>query len=97
MCPSSGDDARPDKDRPGKGGVSRTLGDDFALYSGLGVQLGVVITAFTLGGNWLDARLGTKPWFLLLGTLVGFVGGTISVVSRVPSSASGSRKERGGP
>lgn len=96
MCPPP--DASPPPDGPPperpRDGLRRALGDDFARYSGLGLQLGVIVTLFSLGGNWLDQRLGTRPWFLLVGVLLGFVGGTISVVSRVPGS---SGRARGGP
>ena len=75
----------PKSDRPG-GGLRRALGDDFGRYSGLGCQFGVTITVLSLAGNWLDERFGTRPWLLLLGVLLGFVGGTISLVSKVPSA-----------
>jgi len=30
-------------------------------------------------GRWLDSRLGTEPWLLLTGVLVGAVGGFVSL------------------
>lgn len=27
------------------------------------------------GGHWLDAKLGTTPWFLLLGSVLGIAAG----------------------
>ncbi len=43
-----------------------------------------------LGGLWLDGRLGTKPWFLLLGLLLALIVGLYEV-ARV---ALGQRKDR---
>lgn len=41
-------------------------------YGSIGVQFAVGIVLFTLAGNWLDERLGTAPWLLLAGVMVGF-------------------------
>ncbi len=45
--------------------------------------MGLSIALFALGGNWLDGRLGTRPLFVLLGTLLGFAGGFFSLYSRL--------------
>ncbi|MFQ5860172.1 MAG: AtpZ/AtpI family protein [Dehalococcoidia bacterium] len=40
---------------------------------GLGWYIALAILAGTLGGLWLDGVLNTRPWFTLLGVLVGSV------------------------
>ncbi len=41
---------------------------------GVGVELALTVGLMTLGGWWLDEKLGTKPWLLLTGAFVGAVG-----------------------
>jgi F0F1-type ATP synthase assembly protein I len=38
---------------------------------GLGTTLAVTVLAGLAGGYWLDGRLGTRPVFLLLGSVLG--------------------------
>ena len=78
----------PDNSPVGSGG----LGTSLSRMAGIGVQFGAVISLFALAGYWLDDRMGSSPWLLLLGVLLGFVGGTISLVkavSRLKESPSG--------
>ena len=41
-------------------------------YASVGLQFAIGIMAFTFAGSWLDGRLGTSPWLLLVGVMVGF-------------------------
>jgi len=59
--PPSGGDA---------GGWTRAL-RDVAPYLGIGTTLAVTVLAGLGGGYWLDAQLGTEPWLLLLGGMLG--------------------------
>lgn len=54
-----------------KSGFIRT----FALVGSLGFTSAVCIIGGVLGGFYLDGLLGSKPVFLIVGTLAG-VGGT---------------------
>ncbi len=38
---------------------------------GLGLQFVVTILVFLFIGQWLDRKLGTTPWMLLAGVLLG--------------------------
>ncbi len=53
-------------------GGKRPKVPDAAQYAGLGVTFAGGIVLFTLLGVWLDGRLGTSPWGVILGVFVGF-------------------------
>jgi F0F1-type ATP synthase assembly protein I len=40
-------------------------------YAGLGLQFAASIILFLFLGQWLDRKLGTAPWMLLIGVFVG--------------------------
>ena len=40
-------------------------------YMGLGLQFAGSIVFFMFAGIWLDKRLGTSPWLVILGVFVG--------------------------
>ena len=44
---------------------------DSAPYLGIGTSLAVTVLLGIGGGYWLDSRFGTKPWFLMLGGVLG--------------------------
>lgn len=44
-------------------------------YGGYGITLGLAVALFAWLGTLLDARWGTKPLFVLLGTFAGFGAG----------------------
>jgi ATP synthase protein I len=46
---------------------------------GVGLQFAAAIVLFLFLGRWLDSRLGTEPWLLLAGVLVGSVAGFFSL------------------
>ncbi len=55
-------------------------------YAGLGVQFSAVIGVFAWAGWWVDGKLGSAPWLLIVGVFLGFLGGLISLVHKIPSS-----------
>jgi len=60
-------------------GPLHTLG----RFAGVGVQFGAVISLFALAGHWVDGRIGSSPWGLILGVMLGFLGGTVSLLRAV--------------
>ena len=54
-----------------------------AAYLGLGLQFGLAIIVFMFVGKWLDGRLGTSPWLLILGVFTGAAGGFYSIYRRL--------------
>lgn len=52
------------KERKGGGGSASRL-------MGLGFQFLLAILLGLYGGQWLDRRLGSAPWFLIIGVFLG--------------------------
>lgn len=48
-------------------------------FLGVGLQFAGAILLFLFAGQWLDERLGTEPWLLLLGVIVGASAGFYSL------------------
>ena len=63
---------------------------DAAGLAGLGFQFVVAILLCLLIGKWLDARLGTAPWLLILGVFAGATASTVAMYRRAfPPDKSG--------
>lgn len=43
----------------------------FGKYAGIGLQFAVSIVVFLYVGQWIDGRLGTAPWGLIIGVFTG--------------------------
>ena len=56
--------------------LHRRKGMGGSEFAGVGLQFGLTIVLFALAGVWLDKRLGTSPWLVLLmvfgGATLGF-------------------------
>ncbi|MGL4554711.1 MAG: AtpZ/AtpI family protein [Gemmataceae bacterium] len=59
----------------GKPGNRKLLGRLLALS-----QVGVEMVAPAALGVWIDGRLGTSPWCVIVGAMLGLVGGMIHLV-----------------
>jgi len=55
-------------------------------YGGYGITLGLAVALFAWLGTLLDARLGTEPLFVLLGTFTGFGAGLYRMLRELGSS-----------
>ena len=58
------------------------------MYQGLssssvGLELGLAVLLGVLFGMWLDRRLGTEPWLMLVGLGLGLVAGFRNVMRAV--------------
>jgi F0F1-type ATP synthase assembly protein I len=40
-------------------------------FAGVGIQFAVSIVLFLYVGQWLDRKLGTAPWLLIIGVFLG--------------------------
>ena len=45
---------------------------DFVLISTLGIEFALIMCLGTFGGLWLDRKINTFPWFLLVGAALAF-------------------------
>lgn len=59
-----------------------------AEYMGVGLQFVVTLLLFLFAGQWLDEKLGTRPWLLMLGVFLGFVLSLYSIFQRLNAPAS---------
>jgi F0F1-type ATP synthase assembly protein I len=57
---------------------------DLSRYAGLGMQFAVTLLLFTGAGIWLDAKLGSSPWLLIVGVLLGGTGAFYAILRAVP-------------
>ncbi|MDN5347027.1 MAG: synthase protein [Clostridia bacterium] len=59
----------------------------YAKYANLAVSLGLTMAAAIFlgywGGSWLDKKLGTAPWLMLLGMLLGVAVGFRGILSEI--------------
>lgn len=46
---------------------------DASPYLSLGMQLGMTMAVFAVGGYLLDRLLGTTPWLILVCSVIGMV------------------------
>lgn len=51
--------------------------------SSIGLELGLSVVFGILFGRWLDGRLGTTPWLMLVFLMLGLVAGFRSVMRAV--------------
>lgn len=68
-----------------------------AEHATVGLQFAGQFLLFTLGGSWLDGRLGTEPWFLIAGVLFGFLGGIYWLFRQLDSTPKVKRADGGDP
>lgn len=68
-----------------------------AEYAGAGLQLALTLVAFMFLGLWLDKRLGSSPWFVIICVFVGAAAGFYSLYRKLMSATnrpSGSGRSR---
>jgi F0F1-type ATP synthase assembly protein I len=65
----------------------RRKGVSGSEFAGVGLQFALTIVLFALAGIWLDRRLGTSPWFVLLMVFGGASLGFWSMYRRMVGSA----------
>ncbi len=63
-----------------------------AQFTGLGWYVAAAIVLPTLGGAWLDGRLGASPLFLLAGLLLGVAAAFYGAYRMAAEFLAGGRK-----
>jgi F0F1-type ATP synthase assembly protein I len=61
-------------------------------YAGLGIELAAAVGLLSLLGWWIDGRMGTAPWGLVVGALVGLIGGMALLVRSALTSVAPARE-----
>jgi len=51
-------------------------------YSAVGIEMAAAVVIGTLGGLWLDSKLGTEPYLFIFGLVVG-VGAATKTIIRI--------------
>jgi F0F1-type ATP synthase assembly protein I len=71
------------------------------MYEGLsassvGLEFGIAVVVALLFGMWLDGRLGTEPWMMLIFLCIGLVAGFRNVLRAVAlAERAAERTDRG--
>ncbi len=66
----------------GRGGRNRpTLSG--AEFAGVGMQFALTILVFVAAGVWLDKRLGSSPWLVILFVFLGAAAGFFSMYRKL--------------
>jgi F0F1-type ATP synthase assembly protein I len=92
MAPAHDPDSpRRDSSQPAKATGPYSAQADVGRYAGIGIQFVVVVVVFAFAGRWLDGKLGTTPWLLVVGVLLGSLGATIALIRAVTPSKPDSR------
>jgi F0F1-type ATP synthase assembly protein I len=58
---------------------TRTAG----ALAGAGLQFAIAILLFLYAGQWVDRRLGSSPWGVLVGVFLGAVAGFTSIYRKL--------------
>jgi F0F1-type ATP synthase assembly protein I len=66
---------------------------DLGSMMGVGLQFGAAIVLFFFAGYWLDGVLGTRPWLMLVGALIGGVAGFYSMYVKLVVAPERRRRE----
>lgn len=69
--------------RSGGGGTAPHDGPSPAQFAGGGLQFALSILLFLYLGRWLDGKLGTSPWLLIVGVMIGAAAGFYSFYRKV--------------
>lgn len=78
-------------ERPRGGGAERPQGGrrrpqsgpTGADVAGVGLQFAASILVFLFLGKWLDGKLGTEPWLMVIGVFLGAAGGFYSMYRKL--------------
>jgi F0F1-type ATP synthase assembly protein I len=68
-------DKEKESKKQGRGGALQAL----ALTTTIGMELAVTVVLGYYGGQYLDQKFATGPWFLLAGVMGGLAAGVLGV------------------
>lgn len=64
-------------------------------YSTIGLQLALIMILCVYGGHKLDEYFNSSPWFVVLGTVIGMVGGIYNLINSLRHIEKSLNKEKG--
>lgn len=64
-------------------------------FAGIGLQFAASVLLFGYAGQWLDGRLGTGPWLLIIGVFLGAGGAFYSMYRKLMAAQDGEGKGPG--
>ena len=73
--------------RESPGGSAKKWSTELGPFLTLGLQLAISVVAFFFLGRWLDEKLGTGPWLMILSAVIGITGGLIAFIRKVTELA----------
>jgi ATP synthase protein I len=76
----------------GKNGEKHEAWRAFGLVSAIGLDLAICAIGGTMLGRWLDSLLGTKPWLLLVGIILGLAVGIYGITKLIAVFNPGNKK-----
>ena len=60
----------------------RSVGRGVGAWASIGIEFGLYVVLFFLGGKWLDGKFGWDPWGAAMGGLLGALVGMIQLIRR---------------
>jgi len=70
------------------------LFNDLRLYGSLGIEMAAAVLIGNLTGYWADKWLGTQPWILIIGFILGAAAGFRSLYRIISREDGDKEKER---
>ncbi len=70
---------------------TRQGGMSGAEFAGVGMQFALTVLVFVFAGVWLDRKLGTSPWLVIVCV---FLGGAVGFYSMYRKAVSAQRRSR---
>lgn len=83
-----GDYKRPTMPFERKASIDRGVG----AWASIGIEFGLYVVLFFLGGKWLDGKFGWHPWGAAMGGLLGALVGMIQLIRRTTRMAADDTK-----
>ena len=65
----------------------RSVGRGVGAWASIGIEFGLYVVLFFLGGKWLDGKFGWDPWGAAMGGLLGALVGMIQLIRRTTRMA----------
>jgi len=92
MSKTSGDSDQSASDGP-KSSPRSDITSLFIIAADTTWRMFIPMIGFTLLGVWVDQRVGSKPWLMVLGIAIGTMGAILLVRNQIRAINSKSQKE----